>query len=167
MHCYSDISCHRNGRFLPFGSNVQSTRGAPVQASRSGERVLHCAGDLPRETVDQCAVAPFHHHPQERLRTGRTKQHTATLAKGLLGMALRTGDAAVRAPVEARRHAHVDQPLGVEDEVGASIGKRHPALLERGEHLQLSGLHFVVLHTKGGAVRWFKVSRVEEASASD
>ena len=41
------------------------------------------------------------------------------------------------------------------------------AALERGEHLQLSGLHFVVLHTKGGAVRWFKVSRVEEASASD
>jgi magnesium and cobalt transporter len=28
----------------------------------------------------------------------------------------------------------------------------------RGEHLQLSGLNFVVLHTKGGAVRWFKVS---------
>jgi magnesium and cobalt transporter len=30
----------------------------------------------------------------------------------------------------------------------------------------LCGLHFVVLHTKGGAVRWFKVSRVDEKSAA-
>jgi magnesium and cobalt transporter len=34
---------------------------------------------------------------------------------------------------------------------------------KRGEHLQLCGLHFVVLHTKGGAVRWFKVSRVDDS----
>ncbi|MDA8453479.1 CBS domain-containing protein [Acidovorax sp. GBBC 3334] len=30
----------------------------------------------------------------------------------------------------------------------------------RGESLDLAGLRFVVLHTKGGAVRWFKVSPV-------
>ena len=35
------------------------------------------------------------------------------------------------------------------------------------DSLQLSGLHFVVLHTKGGAVRWFKVSRVEATDAAD
>jgi magnesium and cobalt transporter len=38
---------------------------------------------------------------------------------------------------------------------------------KRGEHLQLCGLHFVVLHTKGGAVRWFKVSRVEAPGAAE
>jgi magnesium and cobalt transporter len=32
---------------------------------------------------------------------------------------------------------------------------------KRGERLVLGGLQFVVLHTKGGAVRWFKVSPVE------
>jgi len=29
---------------------------------------------------------------------------------------------------------------------------------QRGEKFSLSGLDFVVLHTRGGAVRWFKVS---------
>ena len=29
---------------------------------------------------------------------------------------------------------------------------------KRGEHYALAGLQFTVLHTKGGAVRWFKVS---------
>jgi magnesium and cobalt transporter len=29
---------------------------------------------------------------------------------------------------------------------------------KRGEQVVLAGLQFVVLHTKGGAVRWFKVS---------
>ena len=34
----------------------------------------------------------------------------------------------------------------------------------KGESVQLGGLQFVVLHTKGGAVRWFKVA---PASAQD
>jgi magnesium and cobalt transporter len=29
---------------------------------------------------------------------------------------------------------------------------------KRGEKFSVSGLDFVVLHTRGGAVRWFKVS---------
>jgi magnesium and cobalt transporter len=29
---------------------------------------------------------------------------------------------------------------------------------KRGEQYNRSGLNFVVLHTKGGAVKWFKVS---------
>jgi magnesium and cobalt transporter len=33
---------------------------------------------------------------------------------------------------------------------------------KRGERHTLGGLNFVVLHTKGGAVRWFKVSPVED-----
>ena len=51
--------------------------------------------------------------------------------------------------------------------IGGLIAHEMGHVPKRGEHLQLGGLHFVVLHTKGGAVRWFKVSRVEEASASD
>ena len=39
---------------------------------------------------------------------------------------------------------------------------------KRGEHYALAGLQFTVLHTKGGAVRWFKVTRAaEEALGSD
>jgi len=37
---------------------------------------------------------------------------------------------------------------------------------KRGENVALSGLQFIVLHTKGGAVRWFKVSPVIAAVAS-
>ena len=36
----------------------------------------------------------------------------------------------------------------------------------RGERHVLAGLEFVVMHTKGGAVRWFKVSPVEDQDAT-
>ena len=38
---------------------------------------------------------------------------------------------------------------------------------QRGEHYALAGLQVSVLHTKGGAVRWFKVSPVSAPIASD
>ena len=53
------------------------------------------------------------------------------------------------------------------DTIGGLIAHEMGHVPKRGEHLQLSGLHFVVLHTKGGAVRWFKVSRVEATDAAD
>lgn len=45
------------------------------------------------------------------------------------------------------------------DTIGGLIAHEMGRVPKRGEHLQLCGLHFVVLHTKGGAVRWFKVSQ--------
>ena len=53
------------------------------------------------------------------------------------------------------------------DTIGGLVAHELGHVPKRGEHLQLGGLHFVALHTKGGAVRWFKVSRVEEASVPD
>ncbi len=44
------------------------------------------------------------------------------------------------------------------DTIGGLIAHEMGHVPKRGEHLQLCGLHFVVLHTKGGAVRWFKVT---------
>jgi magnesium and cobalt transporter len=52
------------------------------------------------------------------------------------------------------------------DTIGGLIAHEMGHVPKRGEHLQLCGLHFVVLHTKGGAVRWFKVSRVDENSTA-
>ncbi|RZJ61000.1 MAG: CBS domain-containing protein [Acidovorax sp.] len=52
------------------------------------------------------------------------------------------------------------------DTIGGLIAHEMGHVPKRGEHLQLSGLNFVVLHTKGGAVRWFKVSRAEAPGAS-
>ena len=51
------------------------------------------------------------------------------------------------------------------DTIGGLIAHEMGHVPKRGEHTTLAGLHFVVLHTKGGAVRWFKVSPVaDEAS---
>ena len=48
------------------------------------------------------------------------------------------------------------------DTVGGLIAHEMGHVPKRGEHHLIAGLNFVVLHTKGGAVRWFKVSPVAE-----
>ncbi len=53
------------------------------------------------------------------------------------------------------------------DTIGGLIAHEMGHVPKRGEQVELGGLHFVVLHTKGGAVRWFKVSRSEESQAGD
>ena len=52
------------------------------------------------------------------------------------------------------------------DTIGGLIAHEMGHVPRRGEQLLLGGLHFVVLHTKGGAVRWFKVSKAEDGSAA-
>jgi magnesium and cobalt transporter len=44
------------------------------------------------------------------------------------------------------------------DTIGGLIAHEMGHVPKRGEHIALAGLNFVVLHTRGGAVRWFKVS---------
>lgn len=49
------------------------------------------------------------------------------------------------------------------DTIGGLIAHEMGHVPKRGEEVTLGGLKFVVLHTKGGAVRWFKVSPAEPA----
>ena len=42
--------------------------------------------------------------------------------------------------------------------IGGLVAHEMGHVPKRGEHYALAGLQFTVLHTKGGAVRWFKVS---------
>jgi magnesium and cobalt transporter len=44
------------------------------------------------------------------------------------------------------------------DTIGGLIAHEMGHVPKRGERYTLASLDFVVLHTKGGAVRWFKVS---------
>jgi len=44
------------------------------------------------------------------------------------------------------------------DTIGGLIAHEMGHVPRRGEQFDLAGLHFVVLHTRAGAVRWFKVS---------
>ena len=44
------------------------------------------------------------------------------------------------------------------DTIGGLVAHEMGHVPKRGEHYTLAGLNFVVLHTKGGAVKWFRVS---------
>ena len=53
------------------------------------------------------------------------------------------------------------------DTIGGLIAHEMGHIPRRGEQLRLAGLDFSVLHTKGGAVRWFKVRRAPEPADDD
>ena len=49
------------------------------------------------------------------------------------------------------------------DTIGGLVAHEMGHVPRRGEQFTFAGLRFVVLHTRGGAVRWFKVSPVAAA----
>jgi magnesium and cobalt transporter len=51
------------------------------------------------------------------------------------------------------------------DTIGGLIAHQMGHVPKRGEVAELAGLRFDVLHTKGGAVRWFKVSPIDGAGS--
>lgn len=51
------------------------------------------------------------------------------------------------------------------DTIGGLIAHEMGHVPKRGERHQMAGLQFVVLHTRGGAVKWFRVSVAEQAAA--
>jgi magnesium and cobalt transporter len=55
-------------------------------------------------------------------------------------------------------------PLDQFDTVGGLIAHEMGHVPKRGERHILGGLEFLVLHTKGGSVKWFKVSRHPDSS---
>jgi magnesium and cobalt transporter len=48
------------------------------------------------------------------------------------------------------------------DTIGGLIAHQHGRVPRRGESVQVGGLNFAVMLTRGGAVRWFKVTRAPE-----
>jgi magnesium and cobalt transporter len=50
------------------------------------------------------------------------------------------------------------------DTVGGLVAHEMGHVPKRGEHFSMGRLNFQVLHTKGGAVKWFKVSRAVEGA---
>jgi hemolysin (HlyC) family protein len=85
-----------------------------------------------------------------------------TLADGTHRVA---GDAAIHAVNEAFA---AQLPEGDFDTIGGLVAHELGRVPRRGESAVLGGLQFTVMLTRGGAVRWFKVSRApEEALVSD
>ena len=78
-----------------------------------------------------------------------------------------SGDTPVERVAEAfATEVRSSDPDQVFETIGGLIAHEMGHVPRRGEHVQLGRLHFVVLHTKGGAVRWFKVTPVESGSDS-
>jgi len=88
-----------------------------------------------------------------------------TLADGAHRVA---GDANVSAVNEAFGLALPEEEF---DTIGGLVADQLGRVPRRGEAVQVQGLSFAVMLTRGGAVRWFKVSRVaasaEDARAAD
>ena len=63
--------------------------------------------------------------------------------------------------------AEVNQAFGVAfaedafDTIGGLVAQEHGRVPRRGEVVEIAGLRFAVMLTRGGAVRWFKVTRAE------
>jgi magnesium and cobalt transporter len=77
-----------------------------------------------------------------------------------------SGDTAIERVNEAFGVTLAPALAGDDDEhrfetIGGLIAHRMGHVPKRGEHHTVAGLNFVVLHTKGGAVRWFKVAPVQ------
>lgn len=70
------------------------------------------------------------------------------------------GDARVEhVSEEFETSLHASDPDAEFDTIGGLIAHEVGHMPKRGEQIHLGGLEFTVLHTKGGAVRWFKVVR--------
>ena len=70
------------------------------------------------------------------------------------------GDASIEhVSEEFETSLHASDPDAEFDTIGGLIAHEIGHVPKRGEQIHLGGLEFTVLHTKGGAVRWFKVVR--------
>ena len=83
-----------------------------------------------------------------------------TLADGTLRVA---GDASI---AEVNGAFRVLLPSDEFDTIGGLVAHEHGRVPRRGEAVEVGGLHFSVMLTRGGAVRWFKVTRVVPAAGA-
>ena len=89
----------------------------------------------------------------------------------IFGLADRTYRVSGDTPVERVEEAFGVTLQGIEgdesfDTIGGLVAHAVGHVPKRGENHAMAGLNFLVLHTKGGAVRWFKVSPADEPDAS-
>ena len=81
----------------------------------------------------------------------------------IFGLADRTYRVSGDTTIERVQDAFGVKPVGSDpddafDTIGGLIAHEMGHVPKRGERFRLAGLNFVVMHTKGGAVKWFKVS---------
>ena len=75
-----------------------------------------------------------------------------------------SGDTSIERVCEAFGVTMLDADF---DTIGGLVAHRMGHVPKRGEGFAMSGLQFTVLHTKGGAVRWFKVAPVGVQTSLD
>ena len=82
-----------------------------------------------------------------------------TLADGSQRVA---GDATIAAVNQAFDVVLADDDF---DTIGGLVAHQHGRVPRRGEVVEIAGLRFAVMLTRGGAVRWFKVTRAESPAS--
>jgi magnesium and cobalt transporter len=82
-----------------------------------------------------------------------------TLADGTQRVA---GDAEIHAVNEAFGARFPEEDF---DTIGGFVSHEMGRVPRRGESISLDGLHFTVMLTRGGAVRWFKVTRAPDGAS--
>ena len=79
-----------------------------------------------------------------------------------------SGDTPIERVAEAFGIVFDEEQLSEDfDTIGGLIAHEMGHVPKRGEHYALGAFDFVVLHTKGGAVRWFKVSPARGDDSAD
>jgi magnesium and cobalt transporter len=81
----------------------------------------------------------------------------------IFGLADRTYRVSGDTPIERVNDAFSVNLVGSDpndqfDTIGGLVAHEMGHVPKRGENYTLAGLNFVVMHTKGGAVKWFRVS---------
>ena len=74
------------------------------------------------------------------------------------------GDAAV---VAVNAHFATDLPADEFETIGGLVAHSNGRVPRRGESVDVGPLRFAVMLTRGGAVRWFKVSRVDDSGPAN
>ncbi len=87
-------------------------------------------------------------------------------ASGIVSLADGSHRVAGDADVAAVNDAFAtDLPVQEFDTIGGLLADRFGRVPRRGEAVDVAGLHFSVMLTRGGAVRWYRVSRLPDDSA--
>jgi magnesium and cobalt transporter len=92
---------------------------------------------------------------------GETETGIVTLADGTYRVA---GDADVQA---VNRSFGIHLPEEEFDTIGGLVADEHGRVPRRGESVDVAGLRFTVMLTRGGAVRWYRVARVPVEDSAD
>ena len=153
---------------------MSSTHVPPVEAPTDPQELAQAvgtvmyAGDAASQGLDMKVeeMAPGYARLTMRVRPDMLNGHKTCHGGFIFALADSTWRVSGDTPIE-RINESFGLKLSMEDfdTIGGMIAHAMGHVPKRGEVHEIDGLRFTVLHTKGGAVKWFKVMPVSPAEA--